>query len=166
MTRLDTKYCSHICNTYVLPVSLRSLRGTSVNIHCSLRPRARALAQWTFSQTFNSTMYCKKQFKQTCVISVNCDQTVDQRLTATTVSNTELFNVEGCDITMWCKHRSVSRECGEDVTSMLCVDIKVAAHSTSHVKNDLPPQIVRLELSLVYWEVGPEAIGPLSVLAE
>ena len=92
----------------------------------------------------------KKQLKQTCVISVNCDQTVDQRLTATTVSNTELFNVEGCDITMWCKHRSVSRECGEDVTSMLCVDIKVAAHSTSHVKNDHPSQIVRLELSLVY----------------
>ena len=108
----------------------------------------------------------KKQFKQTCVISVNCDQTVDQRLTATTVSNTELFKVEGCDITMWCKQRSVSEECGEDVASMLCVDIKVAAHSTSHVKNDLPPQIVRLELSLVYREVGPEAIGPLSVFAE
>ena len=89
-------------------------------------------------------------FDQACVISVNCDQTVDQRLTATTVSNTELFNVECCDITMSCKQRSVSEECGEDVASMLCVDIKVPAHSTSHVKNDLPSQIVRLELSLVY----------------
>ena len=150
MTRLDTKYCSHICNTYVLPVSLRSLRGTSVNIHCSLSLGLEHLHSELSVKL--STLQCiaKKQFKQTCVISVNCDQTVDQRLTATTVSNTELFKVEGCDITMWCKHQSVSEECGEDVASMLCVDIRVPAQSTSHVKNDLPSQIVRLELSPVY----------------